>query len=72
MLLGRNPASGFTSLLYVSPNRKCKQPECSDRTKKQRFIEFDRSLVDTYAIGIFEEVKFKGQIQADENDGDQD
>ena len=72
MLLSGETASCFPPLLNVSPHREGQQPQRHNPAEKQGIIEFDRSLMDTHAIGVFGNVKFKCQVQADENQGDQD
>jgi hypothetical protein len=72
MLLRRKASRCFPPLLNVSPHREGQQSQRYNRAEKQGFIEFDRSLMDTHAIGVFENVIFECQVQTDEKHGDQD
>jgi hypothetical protein len=40
--------------------------------EEQRFIEFDRSLVNTHAVSVFEDVILECPVQSDQKYGNQD
>jgi hypothetical protein len=71
LLLCGKPKGDFTPLLNVPPHGKGEKPQGHNSAQKQGLVELNDPLMYGYAIGVFEDVILKRQVEADKNDGNE-